>query len=185
MGESGRDQQQRGTGGHCRDLLTQVTPSAPLIAAVLALHTHRLARVLLGTQGGRRSQRIDVEWTELRGNGKAEAEVWPSEQGAHHDRLRAELFKHVVPSFTPPSPRRGCAAGIQGSLDLEEETEDSWDPADCVSVRPLKEEGGVQQGCSRSWHLPASLQLSQASVFSILPGQRTRGKRQQPSGTHG
>lgn len=48
-----------------------------------------------------------------------------AEQDAHYDRLRAELFKHVVPSFTLKVPRRGCAAGTQGSLDLEEETEDS------------------------------------------------------------
>lgn len=53
-------------GGHCRDLLTQVIPSAPLIAAALALHTHRLAQVLPGIQGGQGSREQDVEWTEVR-----------------------------------------------------------------------------------------------------------------------
>lgn len=38
-------------GGHCRDLLTQVTDLPPAdCCCVLALHTYRLARVLLGTQ---------------------------------------------------------------------------------------------------------------------------------------
>ena len=114
-------------GGHRRDLLPQVTPSAPLTAAALALHTHRLAQVLPGAQGGQGSREQDVEWTEVRREqqGRGRSPGWEREQDAHHDRLRAELFKHVVPSFTLKVPRRGCAAGTQGSLDLEKETEDS------------------------------------------------------------
>lgn len=69
-------------GGHCRDFLTQVIPSAPLIAAALALHTHRLARVLPGTQGGQGSREQDVEWTELRSEwqGRGRSPGWEREQ---------------------------------------------------------------------------------------------------------
>lgn len=68
-----------------------------------------------------------MEWTELRREqqGRGRSPGWEREQGAHHDRLHAELFKHVVPNFTLKVSRRDCAAGTQGSLDLEEETEDS------------------------------------------------------------
>ena len=69
-------------GGHCRDLLTQVTPWAPLIAAALALHTHRLAQVLPGTRGGQGSREQDVEWTELRREwqGRGRSPGWECEQ---------------------------------------------------------------------------------------------------------